>query len=158
MVTTRTYLVLCLGDNKPLHSKIKQKAVCYYMLYIIPQCHNTWHSWPYYAHQCIILNLNILNNILEKIIKIWYFENTHRDESIDISYDIIYLYILVEKYHQTNLNQNCTFSNGSSIDGRKEYIIWLNKNKNGYMMKLLGPTNVLDDQQQNKNNKPGDNI
>ena len=42
--------------------------------------------------------LNILNSILEKIMKIWYFENTHRDESNDILYDIIYLCILVEKY------------------------------------------------------------
>jgi len=25
--------------------------------------------------------------------KIWYFENTHRDESNDILYDIIYLYM-----------------------------------------------------------------
>jgi len=44
------------------------------------------------------LSLNILNNILEKIMKIWYFENTHRDKSNDILYDIIYLCILVEKY------------------------------------------------------------
>jgi len=56
------------------------------------------HSWPYYACQCIILSLNISNNMLEKIMKIWYFENTHRDKSNDVLYDIIYLYILVEKY------------------------------------------------------------
>jgi len=59
--------------------------------------------------------LNILNNILEKIMKIWYFENTHRDESNNILYDIIYLCIIVEKYGQYKLGQNCTFSNGSSI-------------------------------------------
>jgi len=35
--------------------------------------------------------------------KIWYFENTHRDESNDILYDIIYLCILVEKYGQSKL-------------------------------------------------------
>jgi len=29
---------------------------------------------------------------------IWYFENTHRDKSNDILYDIIYLCILIEKY------------------------------------------------------------
>jgi len=44
--------------------------------------------------------------------KIWYFENTHRDKSKDILYDIIYLCILVEKYDQSKLNQNYTFSNG----------------------------------------------
>jgi len=35
--------------------------------------------------------------------KIWYFENTHRDESNDILYDTIYLCILVEKYGQSNI-------------------------------------------------------
>jgi len=49
--------------------------------------------------------------------KIWYFENTHRDKSNDILYDIIYLCILVEKYGQSKLSQNYTFSNGSSITG-----------------------------------------
>jgi len=53
--------------------------------------------------------------------KIWYFENTHRDESNDVLYDIIYLCILVEKYGQSKLGQNCTFSNESSITRRKEY-------------------------------------
>ena len=38
--------------------------------------------------------------------KIWYFENTHRDESNDILYDIISLCILVEKYGQSKLGQN----------------------------------------------------
>ena len=66
-----------------------------------------------------------MNNILEKIMKIWYFENTHRDESNDILYDIIYLCILVEKYGQSKLGQNCTFSNGSSIAGRSEYYLSL---------------------------------
>jgi len=70
---------------------------------ILPPFLNIWHSWPYYACQCIILNLNVLNNILEKIIKIWYFENTHRDKSNDILSDIIYLCILVEKYGQSKL-------------------------------------------------------
>ena len=54
------------------------------------------------------MSLNILNNILEKIMKIWYFENTHQDESNDILYD-------VEKYGQSKLGQNCTFLNESSI-------------------------------------------
>jgi hypothetical protein len=57
--------------------------------------------------------------------KIWYFENTHRDESNDILYDIIYLCILVEKCSQSKLGQNCTFSNGSSIAGRREYYAYL---------------------------------
>ena len=35
--------------------------------------------------------------------KIWYFENTHQDESNDILYDIIYLCILVENYGQSKL-------------------------------------------------------
>jgi len=64
-----------------------------------------------------------LNNILEKIMKIWYFKNTHRDESNDILYDIIYLRILVEKYDQSKLGQNYKFSTGSNITGRKEYQI-----------------------------------
>jgi len=55
--------------------------------------------------------------------KIWYFENTHRDESNDILYDIIYLCILVEKYCKSNIGQNYTFSNGSSIVGRRECLI-----------------------------------
>jgi len=37
--------------------------------------------------------------------KIWYFENTHRDESNHILYNIIYLCILVEKYDQIKLSQ-----------------------------------------------------
>jgi len=50
---------------------------------------------------------------LEKIMKIWYFKNTPRDESNDILYDIIFLYILVEEYSQNKLDQNCIFLNGS---------------------------------------------
>ena len=46
---------------------------------------------------------------LEKIMKIGYFENTHRDKSNDILYDIIYLCILVEKYGQSKLGQNYIF-------------------------------------------------
>jgi len=61
-----------------------------------------------------------LNNILEKIMKIWYFENTHRDESNGILYDIIYLCILVEEYGQSKLSQNYKFSTESSIAGRRE--------------------------------------
>ena len=87
---------------------------------ILSPSFNTWHSWHYYTCQCIILSLNILNNILEKIMKIWYFENT-RDKSNGILYDIIYLYILVEKYGQSKIGQNYTFSNMSSIAGRREY-------------------------------------
>jgi len=34
-----------------------------------------------------------LNNILEKIMKIWYFENTHWDESNDILWYYLSLYI-----------------------------------------------------------------
>ena len=52
--------------------------------------------------------------------KIWYFENTHRDESNDILCDIIYLCILVEKYSQSKFSQNCTFLNESSIAGPGE--------------------------------------
>jgi len=89
--------------------------------YVLPPSHNNWLSWLYYACQCIILRLNILNNILEKITKIWYFEITHRDESNDILYDIIYICILVEKYGQSKLGQNCIFSNMSSIAERREY-------------------------------------
>jgi len=52
--------------------------------------------------------------------KIWYFKNTHWDESNDILCDIIYLCILVKKYDQSKLDQNYTFSNGSSIAGPRE--------------------------------------
>jgi len=52
--------------------------------------------------------------------KILYFKNNHRDKSNDILYHIIYLCILVEKYGQSKLGQNYTFSNGSSIAGRRE--------------------------------------
>ena len=44
--------------------------------------------------------------------KIWYFENSHRDESNNILY---------EKYGQSKLGQNFTFSNGSSITETREY-------------------------------------
>ena len=49
---------------------------------------------------------------------IWYFENTHRDESNDILYDIIYFCILVKKNGQSKIGQNYTFLNESSITGR----------------------------------------
>jgi len=52
------------------------------------------------------LSLNILNDILAKIMKISYFENTHRNESNNILYDIIYLCILVKKYSQIKLGEN----------------------------------------------------
>ena len=61
-----------------------------------------------------------MNDILEKIMKIWYFENTHRDEFNYVLYDIIYLYILVEKYSQNKLAQNYTFLNEPSIENRRE--------------------------------------
>jgi len=56
--------------------------------------------------------------------KIWYFKNIHRDESNDVLYEIIYRCILVKKYGQSKLGQNCTFSNESSIMGRMEYILF----------------------------------
>jgi len=56
--------------------------------------------------------------------KIRYFEKTHRDETSDILYDIIYLCILVEKYCQSKLSQNCRFSNVLTIAGRREYIFF----------------------------------
>jgi len=49
--------------------------------------------------------------------KIWYFKNTHWDESNDILYDTIYLCILVEKYGQSKIDQNSKFSNVSTITG-----------------------------------------
>jgi len=39
------------------------------------------------------LSLNILNNILEKIMKIWYFKNSHQNKSNDIIWYYLYLYI-----------------------------------------------------------------
>jgi len=62
-----------------------------------------------------------LNNTSEKIMKIWYFENIHRDESNDILYGTIYLCVIVEKYSQSNLDQNSKFSNVSIIAVRREY-------------------------------------
>jgi len=49
--------------------------------------------------------------------KIWYIENTHRDESNDILYDTIYHCILVQKYDQSKLGQNSKFSNVSTMTG-----------------------------------------
>jgi len=60
-----------------------------------------------------------LNNISEKIIKIWYFKNINRDESNDILYDNIYL--CVEKYGQNKFGQNSKFLNVSTIAGRRKY-------------------------------------
>ena len=107
---------------------------------LLPLSLNTWYGWPYYAwRQCIILSLNILNNILEKIMKIWYFENTHRDKSNDILYDIIYICILVEKYGQSKLGQNYIFSNESSIAGRRGYIITSVSNYKTLLEKKIVP-------------------
>jgi len=62
--------------------------------------------------------------------KIWYFENTHRHESNDILYDIIYFCILEEKYSQNKLGKNYEFSTGSSIVEQREYFIVIyNKDK-----------------------------
>jgi len=55
--------------------------------------------------------------------KNWYLENTHRNESNDILYDIIYFRISVEKYGQNKLCRNFTFSNGSSITGLRVLLI-----------------------------------
>jgi len=52
--------------------------------------------------------------------KVLYFENTHRDEFNDVLYDIIYLCILVEKYSESKLCQNCAFLNWSFIVRRRE--------------------------------------
>ena len=72
---------------------------------ILPPSHIKWHSWHCHIYQCIILILNNFINLLEKIIKIWYFENIHWDEFNDILYDIIYHFLLVEKYGQSMLGQ-----------------------------------------------------
>jgi len=53
---------------------------------------------------------------MKKIIKIWYFKNTHRDEFNDILYNIIYLYILVEKYGQSKFVK-ITYFQMSRIEG-----------------------------------------
>jgi len=41
--------------------------------------------------------------------------------NFEFKYDVIYLYILVEKYGQSKLGQNYIFLNGSYIAGRREY-------------------------------------
>ena len=58
--------------------------------------------------------------------KIWYFKNIHRDESKDILYDIIYLYILIKKYDQSKISQTFIFLNKSSITYR-EGLVYLKK-------------------------------
>ena len=82
--------------------------------------------------------------------KIWYFENTHRDGSNAILYDIIYLYILVEKYGQSKLFQNCTFSNGSSIAGRREYLFCQFHKYQHVVMKEHFDTPTLNDNNKSK--------
>ena len=110
----------CLGSPiRNGYGGILRNDVGFY--FILSPSYNTWPIWLYYAYQCIILSLNILNNISEKIMKIWYFENTLRDESNDILYDTIYFCVLVEKYGQSKLDQNSRFSNVSTIAGRREY-------------------------------------
>jgi hypothetical protein len=49
------------------------------------------------------LTINIFSYVLLKNMKIWYFESIHRDKSNDISYDNIYLYIVVIKYSKSRL-------------------------------------------------------
>jgi hypothetical protein len=43
------------------------------------------------------------NYIIVKNIRIWYFENTHRDESNNILYANIYFYLSVKNYSQNNM-------------------------------------------------------
>jgi len=71
--------------------------------------------------------------------KIWYIENTNRDESNDILYDIIYLCILVKKYGQRKLGQNCIFSNESSI-AEQSIILLL---RTTYQRKINSNTRVI---------------
>jgi len=60
------YLRLILNDLltfvKVIMSNIGLKILATSVL-MFHLFHNTWHSWLYYVYQCIILNLNILNNI-----------------------------------------------------------------------------------------------
>jgi len=70
-----------------------------------------WHSRLCHVCQCPTLNLNIFYYLLEKIMKIWYFDNIHRDESNTILYAIFCRYILVENQGQNMLNKQYIFSN-----------------------------------------------
>jgi hypothetical protein len=75
--------------------------------------HNAWLSWLVHAWQCKILTINIFNYIIVKIIKSWYFENNHRDESNNNLYANIFFYLLVEKYGQIKM---CEYSYYATIN------------------------------------------
>jgi len=71
------------------------------MLLILPPSYIMWLNWVCHVCQCTILNLNIFNNLLKKIMKIWYFENIYGDESKTILYAIFGLYIWVKNRVKT---------------------------------------------------------
>jgi len=49
---------------------------------ILSSSHIKWHSWPYHIYQCTILILNNFTNLLEKIIKIWYYLSLYINRKI----------------------------------------------------------------------------
>jgi len=63
---------------------------------MLPLSHIMRPSWLCHVWKCTILNLNIFNSLLEKIMKISNFENIHRDESNNILYAIFCLYISIK--------------------------------------------------------------
>jgi hypothetical protein len=58
-----------------------------------------------FVYEYTTLIANIFNYLLLIIIKIVYFENIRRDKSNNISDANICMYILVEKYRQSKLNE-----------------------------------------------------
>jgi hypothetical protein len=81
-----------------IHSHILHEKKHEYMspLIITPSISNERHSWLFHVCRYITLIINILNftpYIIVKIIKIWYFENIHRDESNILYANIYFLFI-----------------------------------------------------------------
>jgi len=136
MVNRRTSMVTW-QKNKKFNFRVFVEATFEFPHTVLPPFLDTWHSWSYYVYQCILLSLNILNYVLEKIMKIWYFENTHRDKSNDILYDIISVCILVEKYEIkiTHFQIGHLLRDGGSISQSTETIMVKREKKRKSILK-----------------------
>jgi hypothetical protein len=93
------------------------------------------------------LKINIFNHIIVKIIKRWYLENTYQDEFNNILYTNlnVYFYLLVEKYDQMKIHQQCTIINRLTYYGREvdmtvcfqTFSFWTTKNNNHCIILIL---------------------
>jgi hypothetical protein len=71
--------LMCHRYHMAWNIKPHYEYTCFLLL--LPMSQIQWYSWPFHACWCITLTINNFNCITVKIIKIWYFENTNRDES-----------------------------------------------------------------------------